>query len=88
MVYGIYVMRDNKVGFLSPTFDLNDDVAQRNFSYGINNNNVMSFSPADFDLFKLGTYDNETAKFELLPIPELVVSGYSVFNGGMKVDNG
>lgn len=81
MEYVVFVMRDNKVGFLTPSFDLNEEVAKRNFAYALTNNQLMNFSPADFDLFKLGTYNTETGNFTLLEIPECVMSGYSVFKG-------
>lgn len=78
MLYKLYAVRDSKVGFMMPTVELNDAVAQRNFAYAVNNNGTMNYSPNDFDLFRLGTYDTDNAKIVLDDIPELVVSGSSV----------
>lgn len=82
MIYGIYVVRDIKTTFLTPTFDMNDESAIRNFSYAINNTDgILGFSPSDFDLFKIGTFDNEKGfldKSDFL-VPEFIVSGGAVF---------
>lgn len=76
----LYAIHDALNGFGSPFVDINDATAQRNFAYAVNNNNDMSFSPSDYDLYKVGEFDHE--KGVLLPcsIPVLVVKGVSVFN--------
>lgn len=77
----IYVIRDTVTGFGSPFVDVNDASAKRNFSFAINNNgDTMSFSPKDYDLYRLGEFDHETGSFDLLPCPVMVVAGSSVFN--------
>ena len=76
----VYVIRDAAVGFGSPFIDNNDACARRNFAYAVNNNGDMSFSSKDFDLYRLGTFDSESGKFDLLPVPEMIVAGMSVFN--------
>ena len=74
----VFSYRDNKVGFLSPFVDTNEDTAIRGFSFAINSRDgVMGFSPADFDLYKVGVFDSETGCFESM-LPVLVVSGSSV----------
>lgn len=90
MKYGIYVVRDAKTEFLTPTFDINDESAIRNFSYAINNTNgIMGFSPNDFDLFKIGTFDAAKGFLDKsdFPVPEFIISGSSVFGvKGSDVD--
>lgn len=86
MKYGVYVVKDHKTEFLTPTFDINDESAIRNFSYAINNTNgIMGFSPNDFDLFKIADYDASKGFLDKsnYPVPEFIISGSSVF--GMKV---
>lgn len=87
MIYGIYVVRDTKSEFMTPTYDYNDDSAIRNFSYAINNaTGIMGYAPSDFDLYKIGIYDAKTGRIDLseFPVPEFIVSGASVF--GVKGD--
>lgn len=82
MKYGIYVVRDAKSEFMSPTYDLNDESAIRNFAYAINNSgSIMGFAPSDFDLYKIGYFDAQKGLFDLSdhPVPEFIVSGASVF---------
>lgn len=82
MIYGVYVVRDAKTEFLTPTFDINDESAIRNFSYAINHTDgIMGFSPNDFDLFKIANYDASKGLLDKsdYPVPEFIVSGGSVF---------
>ena len=79
----VYSYRDNKVGFMSPMIDQNDDSAIRGFSYAINNREgIMGFSPADFDLYQIGVFDSDTGIIESTSAgsPLLIVSGTSVVN--------
>lgn len=83
MIYGVYVVRDNKTEFLTPTCDVNDESAIRNFSYAINNaDGIMGFAPTDFDLFKIATFDASKGVLDKsdYPVPEFIISGGSVFN--------
>lgn len=80
MIYPVFCMRDLKVGFLSPTVDQNDQTAIRNFSYAVNgNNSMMNYSPGDFQLYKVGTFDSQKGTIlPLVPI-ELVAEGVNVY---------
>ena len=55
----LYCIRDNLSGFGTPVFDVSDQTAKRAFSYAINNNADMNFSPSDYDLYKVGTFARE-----------------------------
>lgn len=80
MIKSVYAVRDNKVGFLDPVFEVNDDVAIRNFSYAINNaTGMMAFAPSDFDFYRIGSFDTETSVLTDLTPPVMVVSGSSVY---------
>lgn len=77
----VYVIRDALNGFGAPFIDSNDFAAKRNFAFAVNNNgDTMSFSPKDYDLYKLGEFDHESGAFELLPVPVMVCSAVSVIN--------
>lgn len=77
----VYSIRDALNGFGSPFLDTNDASAQRNFAYAVNQNgDTMTFSPKDYDLYCLGEFDHDKGKFDLLPVPELVCTGMSVYN--------
>lgn len=83
MIYPIFSYRDNKVGFGAPIIDQNEAAGVRGFSYAVNaHEGIMNFSPADFDLYKIGTFDSEKGVIEAIT-PELVCSGTSVY--GAKV---
>lgn len=81
MIYKVFAIRDAKVGFLAPSFELNAAVAQRNFEYAVNNNSSMNFSAKDFDLYSLGSYDTDKGTFELETLPVYVVSASSLIGG-------
>lgn len=79
MVYGLYAMRDIKIGFLSPTVDVNDATAVRNFDTMIRkSSDVLHFHKEDFELYKIGSYDTDSGIVTPLDIRELVFEGKDV----------
>lgn len=80
MKRSIYAIHDALNGFGSPFVDTNDATAKRNFSFAVNNNNDMSFSPSDYDLYKVGEFDHETGVLIPLSTPLLIVKGISIFS--------
>uniref|UniRef100_A0AAU8B6U0 Nonstructural protein n=3 Tax=unclassified Microvirus TaxID=338099 RepID=A0AAU8B6U0_9VIRU len=81
MVYGVYVIRDQRTSFLTPTFDYNDASAMRNFEHALQQKESLMFShPEDYSLYKIGTYD--TDKGVISPqLNKLLVDGNSLFDG-------
>lgn len=80
MKKNIYAIRDVKADSFS-TLDISDrdEVEIRGFAYAVNGGNeIMSFNPKDFDLYKLAEYDVKTGKIESLDIPELICTGSSL----------
>jgi hypothetical protein len=74
MKLNIYTIFDSAAqAHLSPMFMLNDGIALRWFSDGINRegtkNNLFNH-PEQFTLFKVGTWDDSTCQFELLDTPK------------------
>lgn len=79
MKYPIYSYRDIKSGFGSPVVDQSDVTAIRGFSYAINGSNgIMNFSPSDFDLYKIGTFDSDTGVIVPETVPILIANGSSM----------
>lgn len=71
MNLGVYCMRDVKTGFMTPTFDVNDQTAIRNFSHSVVNSDSILFSFAkDFSLYKLGEFDSDSGCIIPLDLPK------------------
>ncbi len=67
MKYGVYCIRDLKSGWLSPTVDINDQVAIRNFAYAVQHNDMFSDFASDYSLFKIGEFDTDSGDIDNLP---------------------
>ena len=81
MIYGLYCMKDEKVGYLTVTQDVNDYSAVRNFRYSISkSDSFASFSKNDFKLYKMGTFDNISGEIVLESSPTLLLSGDSLID--------
>lgn len=68
MIYPVYALRDKAAeAFLAPTINSNDQTAKRDLSMAVNGQSgSMSYKPADFDLYHIGTYDVESG--QLVPV--------------------
>lgn len=76
MVYGVYIVRDLKSTFMTPGFSMNDEVAVRNFAHAVTTSqDVIHSHRQDFELYKVGTYDNETGVISMLEVKELLCEG-------------
>lgn len=78
-----YAIRDNlSEMYMTPVLFQNENVALRWFSGVVNQkdqNEVIYNNPADFELWKLGIYDNNTG--DLIPMLEKIATGLSVKKG-------
>lgn len=81
MIYGVYSIRDVKTGFLSPTVDINDQVAQRNFENAVLNADHSLFftHPDDYSFYRLASFNSDSGRFEALELPEFICDASSVF---------
>lgn len=83
MKYVVVCVRDI-IGdlFGQPYFMPSEGMAIRNFADAVNDTkneqNVMAKHPADFELYKLGMFDDANAAFELLSRPEQLTAGKQV----------
>lgn len=61
MKYGIYCIKDNLIGFMTPTLEKNDDVAIRNFKSSVNRMHESGdYIVNDLALYCCGKFDVET----------------------------
>lgn len=74
MNYGIYAIKDAKTTFMPANVDYNDASAIRNFEHAVRQpDSLLQSHPADYSLWKIGTFDNETgAIVSLWPIEQLI----------------
>ena len=76
MIYGIYAMRDEKVGFLAPALDATDASAMRSFADAISNRDSLpGLHPADFSLYRVGYYDTDSGHIRGDDVPCFLCSG-------------
>ena len=74
MKFGVYAVRDLKVGFQSVTIQPNDVAAVRGFeSTVINSDSVLFTHSEDFSLFKLGEFDQDSGRLIPLELPMQLV---------------
>lgn len=79
MKKNVYCIKDEKVGFLSPILDDNDQTAIRNFSFSISDpQNICNFAKSDFNLYFLGCFDTDTGMYTQDELPSLIASGGSL----------
>lgn len=65
MIYGLYAIKDTKVGFMQPFIQVNDDVAVREFRNIVNSSNsLVSANYTDMELYQLGSYNQDTGLVE------------------------
>lgn len=77
MILGLYAVKDTKTVFWKPFTHHNDLSAQREFSNLVNSGNELVVSNvADFELWKLGEYDDVTG--EIKSHVEFVCNGVAV----------
>lgn len=78
MIMSFYAVRDLMTErFMAPALASSDQEAIRQFKSNINHINLWKDNPQDFDLWKLGTYDDETG--EIMYKPSKVVNGRSAY---------
>lgn len=76
---GIYVIKDARSGFMTPTFDINDAIAARNFEHAVMNSDSVLFSHAkDFSLYCLGQYDPASGQITPFDTPQFVIDATEV----------
>lgn len=86
MKYAICVVRDRAADVYGvPFFTVSNGMAVRSFTDMINKDDpssAMNNHPEDFDLFEVGSYDDASAEFTLLPKVRQLVLGRDVKRKG------
>ncbi len=78
MKLSIYAMRDQRTGYLQPTFEQNDASAVRNFEHALmNTDSLINSHTEDFSVYRLGEYDTCTGVIKPEKSPVLVLDGKS-----------
>lgn len=81
MRFYIYSLKDELQNrFKQPTFFSREEEAARWFSFVINEDKFMRSNPADFGLYHIGFFDDETGIVEYVQ-PTKQVNGLSVKKG-------
>lgn len=75
MISVMFSIYDQKAKmFNRPYFQMNRDIAIRNATALVRDPNMdMSKFPQDFILYELGSFDDNSGKFDLHVVPEVVV---------------
>ena len=75
MIINMYAVYDKNVGaYMTPFTSLNDNSAIRNFSQASLNPEAFGKYPQDYNLYKLGTYNDSNGQFENLEHPIQLIS--------------
>lgn len=69
MKINVYAVKDLKLGFMSPFIRQNNDIAIRDLmcTYCDPNPNFLNMTPADYELWCLGEFDNMSGIFTSAP---------------------
>lgn len=81
MKYGVYALRDAASGtFTEPRLFQTDMAAVRDFRMMVNETGIQTirFQPKDFDLYKIGEYDLETAMLSAVTPVIMLANGASL----------
>ncbi|AXH74087.1 MAG: nonstructural protein [Microviridae sp.] len=70
MIKNVYTVYDSKaLVYGNPFYSVNDQVALRDFSQAAGDpGSLISKAPVDYTLFKIGSYDDTTGLFDVLPV--------------------
>lgn len=80
MVKDVFCIHDDVANRFAPDLWVQDSeaIAVRNFDFAISQPGIMQFSPNDFSLYKVGSYDDEKGLVE--PIVPIVFIKKGVVN--------
>lgn len=76
MIYKVYAIRDERTGsFMTPTCDINDRTAERNFEHALRQpTSLFNSHPQDFMLYCIGEYNEQIGEL-VSCIPRFVIGG-------------
>lgn len=86
MKSGLYTIRDDVMAiYNNPFAQINDATAIRSFNNELERggpDSLFSSHPADFSLYRIGYFDNESGCLTVEPVPTLVIAGRDLARRG------
>ena len=81
MIYGVFAIKDAKTSFMPCNVDYNDASAIRNFEHAVMApDSLMRSHPADYTLYRLGSYDTETGIIKTSAAPQQIADASSILS--------
>ncbi len=77
----MYSIRDVKSGFLSPTLEMADEIAIRNFEHAFmvcDSGSLFFTHSADYSLYCIAEFETDTGVVTPLVVPELICDAASI----------
>lgn len=79
MIYDVFSVRDSKSDFFPPQVHASVGDAKRSLAMTVNTpGNMVSFSPKDFDLFRVATFNSQSGEVSAVFPVEFVCSASSL----------
>ncbi len=76
MKMNLYVIRDQRTSFMTPSVDFNDQSAVRNFEHAVlQKDSLFNTHAEDYSLYRIGQYDNESGRITPEEFPVLILDG-------------
>lgn len=75
MTFNLYAVRDVKSTYMSPVVGSNDAQAMRSFRAGMKSVPEYEVSPGDFELYRIGEFNNESGLISPTIPPVFICSG-------------
>lgn len=76
MILKLYVIRDQRTSYMTPSVDYNDQSAVRNFEHAVlQKDSLFNTHAEDYSLYRIGEYDNNTGRVVPEESPVLILDG-------------
>lgn len=82
----VYVVKDEKVGFMNVVLDHNDEVAKINFGRGFHCEKPELGRLADYSLYSVADFDVDNGVTDLTH-PKFVINGLTAYNDYVSLVN-
>lgn len=86
MNFGVYAIRDVKSGFMSPTVEVNNEVAIRNFVYAVLHNEMFDSFASDYSFYRIGDFDTDTGTLKPYTPPVFLLEARAAVRKEVKGD--
>lgn len=86
MHFGVYAIRDVKSGFMTPTVEVNNEVAIRNFAYAVLHNEMFDSFASDYSFYRIGDFDTDTGTLKPYTPPVFLLEARAAARKEVKGD--